>query len=144
MLEALVELVPVTSVGPARFAVDDRVAVQFDIHEVVVCVDDVPRVRTMIAFDSAAVVVSVVAAERWGERWTDFVHTRGVPRTVVRLDGGDFDAEIFPWVAQRPGTPGPWTAGASEQDATIAGMAEDLGFSRVAPKFKELARAQND
>ncbi|MEZ3162011.1 hypothetical protein AB1K54_15960 [Microbacterium sp. BWT-B31] len=134
-LDALGRLVPLTPHGHARVAVGDGVAVQFGIHEAIVVVEGKAHVRTMIAFHPAAVVLAAVGHARWGSRWDEALAERVVARTVVRRDDPGTDAELFPWVGQKPGSPGPWIAAVSADEAQAAARAEDLGIVGVTSVF---------
>lgn len=126
--------------GPARVRVDRAVAVQFGVNRAIIEVDGRPEIRTMIVSDPAAVALATVGSARWGGPWDARLNEWGTTRPVVARDGLGDDVDLFPWVAQNPGAPGPWTAAASAAAARRAAIAEDAGFERVSSLFEEFER----
>jgi hypothetical protein len=137
VLDLLAVRVPVSPNGPARFSICDDVAIQFDIHEVFVLVHGEQRVRTLIFSGPAATVLSAVGNARWTGAWDTALAAEAPARNIVFSKGPATYAATFPWVAQNPGGPAPWTCAASAEEARRAGRAEDLGFARVATLFQQ-------
>ncbi len=143
ILDRLAPVVTLRYSGPARLEVDHGIAMQLHIHDVTLFADDVPRLKTMMLFDPAALTLALVGRRRWGDRWSTALLGHGSRRPVVPRSVGT-DTETFPWVAQNPGTPGPWTSAATQIDAEIAANAEDLGFDRVTALYRNFEGATNE
>ena len=135
ILDRLAPIVTVRHTGSARLEIEHGVAMQLHIHNATLLADGVPRLRTLLLLDPAALTLTLVGRQRWGDRWDDSLLRHGSVRPIVpRVHGSDI--EEFPWVAQNPGMPGPWTAAATEVDAELAANAESLGFDRVATLYR--------
>ena len=144
VLDKLSARVPLIAAGPGRFAVGDGVELQLDIHTAIVVVDGAPRITTMIAFDPAALILTTVGSRRWGGRWTSSLAGQETSRPIMERDDPGVDATEFPWVAQNPGHPGPWTSAATAEEARGAATAEDIGFERLSSLFGEFQEASHE
>ena len=136
-LEMIARRAPLTEVGPARFALENGITVQLRIHRVTVLRDDVPRISAMIAARPAAVTLAAVGRARWGSDWRRALEALGSARRVVAREDIDPDVTVFPWVAQNPGTPGPWVSAATAEEARESGLAQDIGSERVSLLFDQ-------
>ncbi|WP_345800706.1 hypothetical protein AAIB33_14690 [Microbacterium sp. AZCO] len=93
----------------------------------------------MLLVDPAAVTLALVGLERWGSTWSEALDAAGESRTVVADEDTDDESQAFPWIAQKPGAPGPWVSAASPEEARAAGIAEDIGFDEVSTVFGRIA-----
>jgi len=141
VLSALAAHVPVTERGPALVGVGDGVQLQFGIHDVVISVEDAPRWRCMILVAPAAVALAAVGRRRWGRAWVEALEAHPTSRPIRPRETAH-DAGEFPWVAQNPGGPAPYTVAVTEDDARLAAHAEELGVQRVSSLFEEFKEAR--
>lgn len=136
MIEALTAVLPVSEAGPARLVLPDGVTVQLTIHGCIIAVEDSPRWSTGMHCDPTALALAALGRQRWGDAWVTSLGAApgrpAVPRTP-----GSFEIETFPWVAQNPGGPAPYTSAASEADARLAAVAEERGSVAVRELFVE-------
>ncbi len=139
VLSGLAGRLPVSEVGAVLWSVGDGVSLQFDVGWVEVLVGGVRRVRTMILNRPVAVTLVVVGWQRWGSAWTAELLARPSSHPVVpRVTAND--VEEYPWVAQNPGGPSPFTKAVSEEEARLVAVAEELGDEAVGALFDEFAR----
>ncbi len=142
VVDAMASATTVSVDGPARLDLGDGVKVQLDLHECIILVDDQARWVSLLRNDPAALAVAALARQRWGRDW---VRALGEPhsRPVVRRSPGSFDDDVYPWVAQNPGGPAPYTSAASETDARLAAAAEERGSVEVQRLFAEFERERS-
>lgn len=127
----------VVSSDSATVSVSKEVAARFELGKVTVTIlgDAVWRAALRPGFSAA--IIAGLGWSRWAGRWIDALRIRGAePGPIVRGS----DDEDFPWVAQRPGQPGPWTRARSELDAAVIADAESLGTPRLREVYEELNR----
>lgn len=136
MIEALAAVVPASMVGPARLALPDGVSVQLTIHGCIISVADSPRWTTGMNCDPTAVTLAALGRQRWGDAWVGSLGSAPGRPVVIRTPGS-FGEETYPWVAQNPGGPAPYTTAASEDDARLAAVAEERGGVAVRELFVE-------
>ncbi len=136
MIAALTAVLPVSEAGPARLALPDGVTVQLTIHGCIIAVEDSLRWSTRMHCDPTAVTLAALGKQRWGDAWVGSLGT-APGRPVVPRTPGSFEVEMFPWVAQNPGGPAPYTSAASEADARLAAVAEARGNVAVRELFVE-------
>lgn len=125
------------SPDPATVSVSKEVAARFELGKVTVTIlgDAVWRAALRPGFGAA--IIAGLGWSRWAGRWIDALRSRGAePGPIVRGP----DDEDFPWVAQRPGQPGPWTRAHSELGAAVIADAESLGTPRLREVYEELNR----
>jgi len=136
MIEALSVVVPILEVGPARLSLPDGVSVQLTIHGCIISVEESPRWSTRMSSDPAAVSLAALGRQRWGDAWVGSLGS-APGRPVVTRTPGSFGIETYPWAAQNPGGPAPYTSAASEEDARLAAVAEERGGVAVSGLFVE-------
>lgn len=110
---------------------------RFGLGEVTVAIAGSDVWKSSLRPGVSVVLVSALGRSRWGERWGDQLRRlspEGGP--IVDAQDGNF----MPWVAQRPGEPGPWTRARSEADAVLISEAEALGTPRLLEVYEELNR----
>jgi len=136
MIETLSAVVPVSTVDTARLALPDGVSVQLTIHGCIISVENSPRWSTRMSSDPAAVTLAALGRQRWGDSWVGSLGS-APGRPVVTRTPGSFGIETYPWVAQNPGGPAPYTCAVSEEDARLSAVAEERGSVDVSELFVE-------
>ena len=138
VLQRVHALVPLERTAAACYSSPDSVSVQFGIHDAAVSVDGAPAVRTLLLPDPAVIVLGVIGARRWPDRWAQVLGSAQPDVEVVLRDSAASDVAEYPWFVRNSGDALPWTVAASEDSARVAGAAQKLGFDRVAALFAEL------
>lgn len=114
-----------------------EVTARFGLGEVTVAIAGSDIWKSSLRPGVSVVLVSALGRSRWGERWGDQLR-RLSPEGGPIVDARD--GNCMPWVAQRPGEPGPWTRARSEADAVLISEAEALGTPRLLEVYEELNR----
>lgn len=140
MLNAVAGRFPVELTARARVVVDGTVTVQLGVVDCSVWHAGLERVSVMLMLDPGAVVMDYVAGLRWGDKWTHAVEGMAPPRQVVDVSDSPFLLDL-PWVAQDPVGYGRSLSAATAREALAAGLANDVGSSRIAELVTRFADA---
>jgi len=113
------------------------VAVTFDLSQVTISTDAVPQWRAVRRPLTATVVTDALGLARFAHRWDQLLATQThQPGPVVYTD----DDREFPWIAQNPSVPGPWTSAKTEELAHRAARAEALGPKKIAKLYERMRK----
>ena len=137
MLKAVPENARLGASGSPTVLFPPDVAVTFELHSVTISSNDQPELSTLIRPLAAATITDALGHARWGARWDELIATNAAKTgPVVHTDG---DRE-FPWIAQNPPVPGPWTSAKTEELAHRAARAEALGPKKIARLYERMRK----
>jgi hypothetical protein len=121
----------------ATLRLSAEVTARFGLGEVTVAIAGSDVWEASLRSGVSVVFVSAIGRSRWGELWGDQLRRLSPERgPVVEAQ----DGSCMPWIAQRPGEPGPWTRARSEADAVLISEAEALGTPLLLEVYEELNR----
>jgi len=111
----------------------DAVTAEFELGNVTLSIFGDEVWRAALRPGVSVVIITALGWSRWGERWAEELRRLGPERgPIVDVQ----DGAALPWIAQRPGQPGPWTRARSEADAALIGDAESLGTPRLLAAYE--------
>ena len=113
------------------------VGVSFDIGKATIAQHDIELWQVARRPLQASLVTDALGYARWGDAWAGAVADKA--RDTGRIVYADDDRE-FPWIAQNPPVPGPWTAAKTEELAVRAARAEALGPKKIAKLYERMRK----
>ncbi|WP_029145566.1 hypothetical protein [Microbacterium luticocti] len=129
--------VTLASSGEPVLLYPDGVSLRFDLSEVKIASHGTVLWRAARRPLAAAIVTEALGHARWGDQWDHLVAARA-PKTGPIVQA-DVDRE-FPWIAQNPAVPGPWTGAKTEELALRAARAEALGPKKIARLYERMRK----